>query len=214
MAKKIEYKSIELKEATTTRQADGRLKVVAYAAVFGNIDSYNDIIVKGAFANSLKKEGKRVAVCWQHDMRKPIGKLTLIEEDNNGLKVEFLISKSEEDVAVKVEEGIISEMSIGYSTVAFDYNTKDEIRTIKEARLYEVSLVTRGANEEAKIKEDDVNAQSWVVSSTAEERIMLRNEADEKKAVDFDFSNLTDAQIEILYKRAGEEKLTRLIKHL
>ena len=27
-------------------------------------------------------------------------------------------------------------------------------------------------------------------------------------------SNLTDEQIEILYKRAGEEKLTRLIKHL
>ena len=52
MAKQIEYKSIELKEATTTRQADGRLKVVAYAAIFGNIDSYNDIIVKGAFANS------------------------------------------------------------------------------------------------------------------------------------------------------------------
>ena len=43
---------------------------------------------------------------------------------------------------------------------------------------------------------------------------MLRNEADEKKAVDFDFSNLTDEQIEILYKRAEEEKLTRLIKHL
>ena len=214
MAKQIEYKSIELKEATTSRQADGRLKVVAYAAIFGNIDSYNDIIVKGAFANSLKKEGKRVAVCWQHDMRKPIGKLISIKEDDTGLMVEFLISRSEEDVAVKIEEGIISEMSIGYSTVAFDYNTKDEIRTIKEARLYEVSLVTRGANEEAKIKEDDVNAQSWVVSSTPEERIMLRNETDETKSVDFDFSNLTDAQIEILYKRAGEEKLIRLIKHL
>ena len=117
-------------------------------------------------------------------------------------------------MAVKVEEGIISEMSIGYSTVAFDYNNKDEVRTIKEARLYEVSLVTRAANEEARIKDDGINAQSWVVSSTAEERIMLRNEADEKKAVDFDFSNLTDEQIEILYKRAGEEKLTRLIKHL
>lgn len=56
-------------------------------------------------------------------------------QDDTGLMVEFLISRSEEDVAVKIEEGIISEMSIGYSTVAFDYNTKDEIRTIKEARL-------------------------------------------------------------------------------
>ena len=214
MAKTIEYKSIELKEATTTRQPDGRLKVVAYAAIFGNIDSYNDIIVKGAFSNTLRKEGKRVAVCWQHEMRRPIGKLTLIKEDETGLMVEFLISKSEEEVAVKVEEGIITEMSIGYSTIDFEYNTKDGIRTIKEARLYEVSLVTRAANEDAKIKEDEMNNQSWVVSSTPEERIMLRNETDEKKAVDFDFSNLTDEQIEVLYKRAGEEKLTRLIKHL
>ena len=54
MAKQIEYKSIELKEATTTRQADGRLKVVAYAAIFGNIDSYNDIIVKGLHTLGLE----------------------------------------------------------------------------------------------------------------------------------------------------------------
>ena len=60
MAKNLEYKSIELKQETTSRMPDGRLKVVAYAAVFGNVDSYNDIIVKGAFKSSLKKEGHRV----------------------------------------------------------------------------------------------------------------------------------------------------------
>ena len=70
MAKNLEYKSIELKQETTSRLPDGRLKVVAYAAVFGNVDSYNDIIVKGAFKSSLKKEGHRVAYRdWETDRK-------------------------------------------------------------------------------------------------------------------------------------------------
>ena len=47
-------------------------------------------------------------------------------------------------------------MSIGYRTVKYDYDTAKEIRTINELRLYEVSLVTRAANEEATIKSEDV----------------------------------------------------------
>ena len=85
MAKNLEYKSIELKQETTSRLPDGRLKVIAYAAVFGNVDSYNDIIVKGAFKSSLKKEGHRVAVCYQHDMSDPIAKLESIKEDGTNV---------------------------------------------------------------------------------------------------------------------------------
>ena len=215
MAKNLEYKSIELKQETTSRLPDGRLKVVAYAAVFGNVDSYNDIIVKGAFKSSLKKEGHRVAVCYQHDMSDPIAKLESIKEDDNGLLVEFVISKSEDDIATKIEEGIIREMSIGYRTVKYDYDTAKEIRTINELRLYEVSLVTRAANEEATIKsEDDNNACTWIVSATDDEKVMFYNGAETKAETKFDFSKLKDNEVDLLHKQLSEEKLTRLINNL
>ena len=200
MVNKLQYKSIELKQETTSRLPDGRLKVVAYAAVFGNVDSYNDIIVKGAFKNSLKKEGKRVAVCYQHEMSNPIATLDMIKEDDNGLLVEFTISKSEESIATKIEEGIIKEMSIGYRTIKYDYDTSTEIRTINELRLYEVSLVTRAANEEATIKSEEMDNDECTLVVTPETK--------------FDFSKLKDNEVDLLYNKLSEEKLVRLINNL
>ncbi len=42
----------------------------AVVAVFGNIDSYGDVIVKGAFAATLKDwsdSGDPIPVVWSHD---------------------------------------------------------------------------------------------------------------------------------------------------
>ena len=126
-------------------------------------------------------------------MSNPIAKLESIKEDDNGLLVEFVISKSEDDIATKIEEGIIREMSIGYRTVKYDYDTAKEIRTINELRLYEVSLVTRATNEEATIKsEDDNNACTWVVSATDDEKVMFYNGAETKAETKSDFSKLKD----------------------
>ena len=111
--------------------------------------------------------------------------------------------------------GIIREMSIGYRTVKYDYGTAKEIRTINELRLYEVSLVTRAANEEATIKsEDDNNTCTWVISATDDEKVMFYNGAETKADTKFDFSKLKDNEVDLLYKQLSEEKLTRLINNL
>lgn len=201
MKKNIEYKQIEFKAQSTARDPDGRLRVVAYAAVFDNVDSYNDIIKKGSFIKTIKNEGKRIAVCWQHEMRRPIAKLMDVKEDNFGLLVEFVISKSEEDVAVKVEEGIITEMSIGYITVEFEYNTADEVRILKELRLYEVSLVTRAANDEAKIKDEAIDNKS-----------ISCKEIDGKCT--YEINTLKDSELTELKEQINQELFTRLIKQL
>ena len=87
-------------------------------------------------------------------------------------------------------------MSIGYRTVKYDYDTAKEIRTINELRLYEVSLVTRAANEEATIKsEDDNNTCTWVVTATDDEKVMFYNGAETKAETKFDFSKLKDGGI-------------------
>ena len=65
----------------------------AYASVFGNVDSYGDIVVKGAFADDLdrwEKSGKAIPLLFGHNMADPdfnIGHVMKAEEDDIGLKV-------------------------------------------------------------------------------------------------------------------------------
>ena len=69
-----------------TAGEDGSIE--GYGSVFGNKDSYNDVIEKGAFAQSIKShksEKTMPAMLWQHDSAQPIGVWTDITEDANGL---------------------------------------------------------------------------------------------------------------------------------
>jgi len=57
--------------------AEGKnMYVEGYAAIFGNEDSYNDIIVQGAFTKTIQgREGKRIKLCLQHDLDDVVGKI-------------------------------------------------------------------------------------------------------------------------------------------
>ena len=61
-----------------------------YASVFGNIDSHNDIIIKGAFSKTINNS---IALLWQHDTNHPIGKIQEIYEDDIGLFIKASIIK-------------------------------------------------------------------------------------------------------------------------
>ena len=62
-----------------------------YASVFEEIDSYRDIVKRGAFEKTLadtESKGRAVPILWQHDASKPIGVYTSLKEDERGLYVE------------------------------------------------------------------------------------------------------------------------------
>ena len=62
-----------------------------YGSIFGNTDSYGDIVMPGAFATSLadhRRRGSRPKMFWQHDPREPIGSWVDLSEDGKGLWVE------------------------------------------------------------------------------------------------------------------------------
>ena len=66
--------------------ADGRFS--GYASVFGRIDQGGDIVMPGAFRESLSARGTdRVRLLFQHDPKEPIGLWDEIVEDRFGLKV-------------------------------------------------------------------------------------------------------------------------------
>ena len=55
-----------------------------YASVFDNVDSYGDIVRKGAFVESISEweaKGKMPPILWNHDPSDPIGVYTKMQED-------------------------------------------------------------------------------------------------------------------------------------
>ena len=134
---------------------DEKLGIVkCYGSVFGNKDSDNDIIEKGAYRRTIKNNGSRVKYLYQHDITKPIGKMKELYEDEKGLVFVSEVPKTTfgNEVLELMKYGVIDENSVGIMPVKKDYE-EDGVRIIKEAKLYEISAVTIAANDAAKILE-------------------------------------------------------------
>lgn len=129
-----------------------------YGAVFGNLDWYNDIILPGAFKNTLAKwneKGKFPPVLWNHSSNEPIGVYTKLVEDERGLYVEGKllvddVPKAKSTHAL-LKAGAIDGLSIGYRTVKSSYNENTDIRELIELDLGEISIVTTPANEKSTV---------------------------------------------------------------
>ncbi|MET0332558.1 MAG: HK97 family phage prohead protease [Dyella sp.] len=129
-----------------------------YGSVFGNVDSYGDIVAPGAFARSLaekKAAGRMPALLWQHDSSQPIGVYTSMTEDANGLLVEGQLLKNDVQQAGEayalLKANALSGLSIGFVTRSSSTDEKTGVRTISDVDLWECSLVTFPANDAARI---------------------------------------------------------------
>lgn len=126
-----------------------------YASVFNVEDNHSDIILSGAFANSLrgKRYGKDIKLLWQHKSEEPIGIFTKIVEDEHGLFVEgkllLQVQRAQEAYAL-IRSGALKGLSIGFIVKQYDHNDNGA-RLIYEADLWEISLVTFPANDKAQI---------------------------------------------------------------
>lgn len=139
-----------------------------YGAVFGNTDSYGDVIAPGAFADTLanaRKTGQWPAMLAQHggwgvtaeDMM-PIGIWTDLAEDGHGLKVEGKLADTPRGrdayALLKMDpRPAIDGLSIGYIAKAFEARTKPDEprRKLTKIDLFEISLVTFPANPKARL---------------------------------------------------------------
>jgi uncharacterized protein len=145
----MEYKSFAIEELKALD--DEARTIEGYGSIFGNVDSYGDIVMPGAFAKSIKK--RKPAMLWQHNSNQPIGVWDEIEETDKGLRLKGrIIDTSLGDDAYKLAKaGALTGLSIGYSTVNYETDNTKDIRKLLEVKLYEVSLVTFPANEKATI---------------------------------------------------------------
>lgn len=157
----------EVKLADINGDQDGA--IIGYGAVFNLLDRGGDIILPGAFQNSLadwRRRGDMPPMLWQHDTTSPIGVWTDLHEDERGLKVagELILEVPLAATArALLKRKAIKGLSIGYRTVQSDIDHETGIRKIKELELYEVSLVTVPMMPEATILgvKNDFDAPSW-----------------------------------------------------
>jgi HK97 family phage prohead protease len=139
-----------------------------HAATFWTADAYLSCFAPGCFSKTLADRGSRLPVLWQHDPDLPIGKHLAITEDADGLAVDVALidDGAEGSSALKrLRGGIPIGLSFGFNTVK-DRSAEDddqidvsqlpgidksEIRVITEVKLWETSVVTFPANEQATI---------------------------------------------------------------
>lgn len=131
-----------------------------YASVFGNVDSYGEIVMPGAFAKSIERikvSGDPLPVLWQHWSNQPIGGSDVLEEDDHGLKTAgFLliddIPQAKQAHAL-MKRRVVRGLSIGYYVDASSTDDETGIRSLHELDLVEYSVVTFPANALANVDE-------------------------------------------------------------
>ena len=139
---------LEQKNTGSIKDIDVQSRIVTgYLSSFGNIDSDNDIIEKGAFTKSINERFNDIFYLQQHNWERPLGKFTKLVEDEKGLYFEGEVINTSYgiDQLKLYEAGIVKEHSIGFVTVKSD-KSNTGTRLIKEVKLYEGSAVTLGAN--------------------------------------------------------------------
>lgn len=137
-------------------------EIVAYASTFGTRDSYGDVIVKGAFAETLaewKASGNTLPLLYGHDFGDPfsnIGGITEAIEDDHGLKITARLDLDNAKAAQVYH--LLKERRLSQLSFAFDVLDGSEVKAddewsfeIRRVKLYECSIVPIGANQETSI---------------------------------------------------------------
>lgn len=151
------FKTLELK-------ADEVGKVAGFFSTYDKEpDSYGDIIEPGAFTKTIekrKKTGHPFPLCFNHDFDKVIGRVDSIEDQEKGPYIEasFLDTQLAQDVRTMLKSEAIYQFSFAYDVLKRRDPDEEEKKAgvtnvLQEIELFEVSIVTVPANQNAVVTE-------------------------------------------------------------
>lgn len=136
----------------------------AIVSVFGNVDSYGDRVVKGAFADTLAEweaSGDPIPVYWSHRMDDPdfnIGHVLEAKETDEGLwvKAQIDLEGSKAAQVYRLLKGRrVTQFSFAYDIEAYqivkDADADDSVWELTQLKLYEVGPTPIGANQETEL---------------------------------------------------------------
>jgi len=129
---------------------DGGVHICGMAST-ADFDRAGDTIEAAAWTKGgLDNFEKNPIILFNHDYNKPIGRATGLKVTDNGLELKAKISKSAPDhVAQLVKEGILGAFSVGFRVKDADYLEETDGLKIKDAELFEVSVVSVPCNQAA-----------------------------------------------------------------
>jgi uncharacterized protein len=128
----------------TTIDADGTVE--GYASLFGEIDQARDMVMRGAFAQTLATRNiRRVPMLFQHDPTEPVGVWLELREDHRGLfargRLIPEVARGRELLSL-LRAGAVDGLSIGFRTSKARIDPRTRIRRLLAVDLWEISIVT------------------------------------------------------------------------
>ena len=202
------YCPFEVKEITEAGIFSG------YASVFGNVDAYGDMVMPGAFTKSLAE--KKPALLWQHNSREPIGVWRDFKENEKGLFAtgQLLVdgvARAKEAYAL-LKAGALNGLSIGYRLRGYEWEkiNDEEVCKLTDIDLWEVSLVTFPANDEARIS--DVKEAISELESVRDVEGYLREAGLSRNEAKGIISQLKTLSLREAEEAAAVEEMKNLIK--
>ena len=129
---------------------DGSVMIRGMAST-ADFDRAGDTISAEAWQKGgLKNFEKNPIILFNHDYDRPIGRATGMKAGPNGLELECKISKNAPgNVAELVKDGVLGAFSVGFRVKDADYIKETDGLMIKDAELFEVSVVSVPCNQAA-----------------------------------------------------------------
>ncbi len=129
---------------------DGSAMIRGMAST-SDFDRAGDTIMPDAWTkgNGLKNFENNPIILFNHDYNRPIGRATGLKVTDKGLQLEAKISKAAKDVVDLVKDGVLGAFSVGFRVKDADYIEETDGYKIKDAELFEVSVVSVPCNQAA-----------------------------------------------------------------
>jgi Escherichia/Staphylococcus phage prohead protease len=147
--REVKFAPVDLKSV----EADGTFS--GYASLFGTVDLGQDLVMPGAFRESLQTRGARgVKLLFQHDPNEPIGVWLELNEDARGLfargRLMPEVTRAREVLSL-MRAGALDGLSIGFRTVQGRTDPASGVRRLDKIDLWEISVVTFPMLPEARV---------------------------------------------------------------
>lgn len=168
---------------------DGQVK--ALVSVFGNEDSYGDIVREGAFAEDLerwKSSGDPIPFIWSHDWSDPfahVGHVLSAEETKDGLVVTAQIDDLDTNPKAQQVHRLlkgrrVTQMSFAYDVLEGAFVESDEHKyggyyELRKLAVHEVGPCLIGANRETEL----LAAKAAQLTRGATRRNLAKGEVDQ-----------------------------------